>query len=240
MHSPEVFASTVKRGFSQRRKQLHNNILADRGLWSKICGVLDVKESVRAEELTLKQWVALSNLLEPHPCADLPPSASESLDVVNENDEVIATLPRGEIHEKGLLHRAVHVFLLNKKGELYLQKRSHLKDTHPEKWDSSASGHVDPGEGYAECAEREMWEEVWVRPKGEIRKLVRLEASPATDQEFIEVFLAEPKGKIRVHRKEVDSGKYFSLEQIDQWISERPEDFATGFIACYRAWQERL
>ncbi len=239
LHSPEVFASTVKRGFSQRRKQLHNNILADRGLWSKICGVLDVKESVRAEELTLKQWVALSNLLEPHPCADLPPSASESLDVVNENDEVIATLPRGEIHEKGLLHRAVHVFLLNKKGELYLQKRSHLKDTHPEKWDSSASGHVDPGEGYAECAEREMWEEVWVRPKGEIRKLVRLEASPATDQEFIEVFLAEPKGKIRVHRKEVDSGKYFSLEQIDQWISERPEDFATGFIACYRAWQEQ-
>jgi len=42
-----------------------------------------------------------------------------------------------------------------------------------------------------------------------------------------------------VHRKEVDSGKYFSLEQIDQWISERPEDFATGFIACYLAWQEQ-
>ena len=77
-----------------------------------------------------------------------------------------------------------------------------------------------------------------MRATGEIRKLVRLEASPATDEEFIEVFLAEPKGKIRVHRKEVDSEKYFSLEQIDQWISGHPEDFATGFVTCYRAWRD--
>ena len=84
-----------------------------------------------------------------------------------------------------------------------------------------------------------MWEEVWVRPKGEIRKVARLEASPATDQEFIEVFLAEPKGKIRVHHKEVDSGRYFSLEQIDQWVNDRPGDFATGFVTCYRAWRAR-
>ena len=239
LHSPEVFANTVKRGFSQRRKQLHNNLPVDRERAVEIFELMGLKASVRAEELCLEQWVTASNLVDPHPCADLPPSATELLDVVNEKDEVIEQLPRGEIHERKLLHRAVHVFLQNKKGEIYLQLRSHLKDTHAGKWDSSASGHVDPGESYLACAEREMWEEVWVRPKGEIRKLVRIEASPATDEEFIEVFLAEPEGKIRVHHKEVDSGRYFSLEQIDQWVSKRPEEFATGFITCYRTWRER-
>ncbi len=238
IHSGEVFTATVKQGFAQRRKQLHNNLFADSETWQQICEALSLKPSVRAEELTLAQWVELSNWLDPHPCSALPPSATESLDVVNEQDEVVETLPRGEIHERKLLHRAVHVFLTNKQGELYLQKRSHLKDTHPGKWDSSASGHVDPGESYQECAEREMWEEVWVRPKGEITQVARLEASDETDQEFIEVFLAEPKGKIRVHGKEVDCGRYFPLDLIEQWIEKRPEDFATGFRTCFRAWRE--
>ena len=238
LHSPEVFATTVKQGFSQRRKQLPNNLAIEKDRVVEILESMGLKSSARAEELALPEWVELSNRVAPHPCSDLPPSATESLDVVDENDEVIEQLPRGEIHERKLLHRAVHVFLQNKQGEIYLQLRSHRKDTHPEKWDSSASGHVDPGESYLECAEREMWEEVWVEPKGGITRVARLEASDATDQEFIEVFVATPRGKIRVHGKEVDSGRFFSVDQIERWIEERPEDFATGFRTCFRAWRQ--
>lgn len=237
LHSPEVFAATVKQGFSQRRKQLPNNLAVDKDRAGEVLEMMGLKSSARAEELSLAEWVVLSNHLDPHPCSALPPSANELLDVVNENDEVIAQHTRREIHEKKLLHRAVHVFLQNKQGEIYLQLRSLLKDTHGGKWDSSASGHVDPGESYLECAERELWEEVWVKPKGDIVRIARLEASDATDQEFIEVFLAEPKGKIRVHGREVDSGRYFSVDQIAAWIEARPQDFATGFITCFQAWR---
>ncbi|MEM7601646.1 MAG: 16S rRNA (adenine(1518)-N(6)/adenine(1519)-N(6))-dimethyltransferase RsmA [Verrucomicrobiota bacterium] len=238
LHSPEVFASTVKQGFSQRRKQLPNNLSIEKERAAEILTEMGLKPSTRAEELSLEDWVVLSNKLDPHPCGGLPPSAIESLDVVDEQDVVIEQFPRKVIHERKLLHRAVHVFLQNKQGEIYLQLRSLLKDTHGGKWDSSASGHVDPGESYLECAEREMWEEVWVRPKGDIVRIARIEASEATDQEFIEVFLAEPKGKIRVHGKEVDSGRFFSVEQIEQWIEDRPQDFATGFITCFKTWRE--
>ncbi len=239
-HSPEVFRSVVKQGFSQRRKQLHNNLRIGKEKTAEIFAALDCKASVRAEELSLPQWVRLSNLLDPHPCGDLPPSANEPLEVVTENDEVSEVLPRREIHQKKLRHRAVHVFLRNKSGEIYLQLRSHLKDTHPGKWDSSASGHVDPGERYHDCAVRELWEELWVRPRGDLTRVARLPASAATDDEFIEVFLAETKGKIRVHGKEIDSGRWFEPEQIEEWIEKRPQDFAIGCITCFQAWRASL
>ncbi len=236
-HSPEVYAATVKQGFSQRRKQLHNNLQVDRDRAVELFETMGLKPSVRAEEVSLEQWVTLSNQLDPHPCSDLPLSSTESLDVVNEKDEVVEQLPRGEIHARGLRHRAVHVFLQNKKGDIYLQYRSHLKDTHAEKWDSSASGHVDPGESYAACARREMWEELWTEPKGEIERVARIDASAATDQEFIEVFLATPKGRIKVHGREVDCGRFFPVELIDRWIEKRPQDFATGFMTCFKQWR---
>lgn len=237
MHSPEVFRSVVKQGFSQRRKQLHNNLQLEKEKAAEVFAAMGLQASARAEELSLAEWVDLSNHLDPHPCSILPPSADESLEVVNEKDEVIELLPRREIHERKLRHRAVHVFLQNKSGEIYLQLRSHLKDTHARKWDSSASGHVDPGESYHDCAVRELWEELWVRPKGDLVRVARLNASEATDEEFIEVFLGEAKGKIRVHGQEVDSGRWFAPEFVEEWIQARPQDFATGFISCFRSWR---
>lgn len=236
-HSPEIYREVVKRGFSQRRKQLHNNLQLEKEKAGDVFGAMGLLPSARAEELSLEQWVDLSNRLDPHPCSLLPPAATESLDVVDENDVVINTLPRREIHAGKHLHRAVHVFVRNKLGEIYLQFRSHLKDTHGLKWDSSASGHVDPGESYHDCAVREMWEEIWVEPKGELERIARIDASEATDLEFIEVFLGEAKGRLRIHGKEVDSGRWFSPEFIEEWIARRPQDFATGFITCFKAWR---
>ena len=236
-HSPEIYREVVKRGFSQRRKQLHNNLQLEKEKAGDVFGAMGLLPSARAEELSLEQWVDLSNLLDPHPCSLLPPAATESLDAVDENDVVINPLPRREIHAGKHLHRAVHVFVRNKLGEIYLQFRSHLKDTHGLKWDSSASGHVDPGESYHDCAVREMWEEIWVEPKGELVRIARMDASEATDLEFIEVFLGEAKGRLRIHGKEVDSGRWFSPEFIEEWIGKRPQDFATGFITCFKAWR---
>lgn len=58
---PARFRRLVKMGFSQRRKQLRNN-LADQHLdWPALCAHLGLKETMRAEELSLSEWIALTN-----------------------------------------------------------------------------------------------------------------------------------------------------------------------------------
>ena len=50
--------------------------------------------------------------------------SQELLDVVDENDRVVAVKTRGEIHAQGLMHRAVHILVFNQQGDLFIQKRS--------------------------------------------------------------------------------------------------------------------
>ena len=55
------------------------------------------------------------------------------------------------VHQKGLIHRAIHVFVRNEKNLWILQLRSQYKDTEPLSWTTSCSGHVDAGEGYLDA-----------------------------------------------------------------------------------------
>lgn len=239
-HCREAFAELVKRGFSQRRKQLKKNLGVDSAAWTEAVAPLGIPETVRAEELSLEQWVALSNRLAPHPSAVGAQSGDEFFDVVDENDRVVGQASRAAVHREKSLHRAVHVFLFNRTGEIYLQQRSLLKDSHPGKWDSSASGHLDSGEDYAAAAGRELAEELMVNPDGELRRAGRIPAGPDTDWEFVEIFRADfRKGKIRTHGNEIAAGAFFPVEEIARWVEARPRDFATGFKTCFRWFLEK-
>ena len=51
----------------------------------------------------------------------------EWFDVVDEKDVVVSRATRQEVHAHGLRHRAVHVLVFNRAGQLFLQKRSPAK-----------------------------------------------------------------------------------------------------------------
>src|SRR3954451_14546172 len=120
--------------------------------------------------------------------------ADEIFDVVNDRDEVIGRNTRGEVHRLGLKHRAVHVLVFNRRGELFLQKRSLKKDTFPGAWDSSTSGHLDQGEDYDACALRELWEEIGLKVPHPPARWFKIDACRKTGQEFVWVYHCESEG----------------------------------------------
>ena len=245
-----LFTQLVKQGFAQRRKQLRKN-LADRHLdWPALCQHLGVEETTRAEELSLEQWIALTNFvsqtIDPRHSSSVSRHASalekaaqdvhgEIFDVVDEEDRVTGQLSRHEVHRQKLLHRAVHIFVFNSRGELFLQRRSRWKDVHPLRWDSSAAGHVNSGDTYAGTAPREIEEELGV--SAEVEEIAKLPPSQATGWEHVRLYRAHHDGPFKLNPAELDGGGFFTLEQIDRWTAARPEDFATGFLECWKAFR---
>ncbi|MEB3310679.1 MAG: 16S rRNA (adenine(1518)-N(6)/adenine(1519)-N(6))-dimethyltransferase RsmA [Snowella sp.] len=65
--NPRFLDQIVKLGFASRRKMLRNNLksLLDSDRLTQILEQLGIDSQARAEELSLSQWISLSNLLEP-------------------------------------------------------------------------------------------------------------------------------------------------------------------------------
>lgn len=66
----------------------------------------------------------------------------EFLDVLDENGKKTGVVRNRElIYKNGDWHRTVHVWLLNSKNELLIQKRASNKETFPNLWAISIAGH---------------------------------------------------------------------------------------------------
>jgi isopentenyl-diphosphate delta-isomerase type 1 len=167
-------------------------------------------------------------------------SDNEILDMVDENDQVIGQATRAHIHRAGLRHRAVHIFLFNPHGELFIQKRAATKDTFPLCYDSSASGHLDSGESYEHCAVREIQEELGINlPVGNLRTCFRIEACQDTGQEFVWVYQTQGNWQPVINTTELLEGRFWAREEIEQQINADPRQFAPSFIRVFRQFCQR-
>jgi hydrolase, NUDIX family len=92
----------------------------------------------------------------------------EYIDIFDENNNPTGQIKEKEkAHEEGDFHRTAHVWIVNDKNELLLQKRSANKKSHPNCWDISGAGHIKAGESVIDGAIRELKEESekWLKIK---------------------------------------------------------------------------
>ena len=154
------------------------------------------------------------------PTMDAAAISREWLEVVDENDVVTGLERRGVIHARGLMHRSAQVLLFNSSNEVFLQKRSAGKDEFPSLWDSSAAGHVNPGEDYADCARRELAEELGITAPVALEPLFRVRASAATGWEHCSVFRCRYDGPLSLQADEVVDGKWLSAPAMDRLVED--------------------
>ncbi|MDO0928462.1 NUDIX domain-containing protein [Streptomyces sp. TG1A-8] len=88
--------------------------------------------------------------------------ADEILDVVDENDRVVARCPRGEAYARGLRHRCVFIEARDPDGRLFVHRRTATKLVFPSRHDMFVGGVVGAGESYDAAALREAEEELGV------------------------------------------------------------------------------
>jgi isopentenyldiphosphate isomerase len=150
---------------------------------------------------------------------------TEFFDVVDENDNVVQRCPAKECLDRGLLHRAVVVFLSNANGEVYLQKRADDLRFCPGRWTASCTGHVSAGETYLKGAMREMEEELGI--ECELKELGKFmtpkwEIENGVEWEFITVYEGTSSSKIRLS-DESQEGKFVPPSEFRRLVAEQSD-----------------
>ena len=144
----------------------------------------------------------------------------ELLEVLDERGAVVGVRRRAEVHsDPSLVHRAVHVIVRNRRGEVFLQRRSRQKRIQPGRWDSSVGGHVDPGESYEDAAERELAEELGASLSrlGGRSALVRLHDyvwRTSVETERVRTFQLLYEGPFELHPEEIEEGRFWSVSNL--------------------------
>jgi len=163
----------------------------------------------------------------------------EYLDIVDESDKNIGKGTRKNIHLKNLIHRGIHVFILNKKGELLIQRRSLKKDDRPGYYDASIGAQVLSGESYEQAAIREAKEELGLQiKKTELREICYYNSYSDRQKENRRLFLVYNDGPLGIDKSEVASAEFWTISKIKQKIKEGKLHFTEGFLMSFQKFLE--
>ncbi len=153
----------------------------------------------------------------------------EYIDIFDENNEPIGKVKeKNQAHEDGEFHRTAHVWIINDKNELLLQKRSTSKKSHPNCWDISGAGHIRAGESVIDGAIRELREKLGVEAKEKDLKYITTIKSTKNrkNMEFQHVYLLKCNKKIDEYifeDKEVSEVKYVYYEELEKMVENKSE-----------------
>ncbi len=140
--------------------------------------------------------------------------SDEILEVVDTEGTVIGRARRSVLHaDPRLIHRVVHVLVLDSQSRLLLQKRSLSKDTAPGKWDTSVGGHVAPGEEVLQAALREMREELGITGCMPAFLYTYL-YSNSRESELVSTYSCVYEGRINANPEEIEAVEFRDLGWI--------------------------
>lgn len=153
----------------------------------------------------------------------------EYIDIFDENNNPIGEVKeKTQAHEDGNFHRTAHIWIMNDKKELLLQKRSATKKSHPNCWDISGAGHIRAGETVIEGAIRELKEELGVEiEEKDLQYIATIKSTKnPKNMEFGYVYLLKCNKKNEDYifeDNEVSEVKYVYYEELEKMVEKRVE-----------------
>ena len=156
----------------------------------------------------------------------------EKVVLVDQFDNPIGTMPKMEAHEKAVLHRAFSVFILNKKGELMLQKRALHKYHSPGLWTNTCCSHQREGEDTLDAGQRRLKEEMGFSvPLQSLFHFIYKAPfdNGLTEHELDHVLLGNFDQSPVLNSEEVADWKWMSLEAIAEDIKHNPQVYTAWF-----------
>lgn len=166
------------------------------------------------------------------------PTRASLIDAVNERDEAVGTVARGEVLKAGQNFRTAHVFIVNNDHELLLQRLAGGRDRHPGRWGSSVAAYLFAGESYESGARRRLAEELGLTAS--LRPVGKLEMLDEHSIKFVCLFLAHSEVASNREPSHIAELRFSPIERIKREIRSDPESFTPTFAELFRSFGSSL
>ena len=159
-------------------------------------------------------------------------------------DGILTPVEKLEVHQRGLKHLAVSVFVMNG-AETLIQRRAMTKYHTPGLWANTCCTHPRWGEDPAVCAARRLNEELGItglslRRAGQIEYRAEV-GRGLVEHEVVDLFVAEASAthKQTLNPDEVMQTAWISLSELAHQVQVQPARF-TPWLRIYLAegWAE--
>jgi isopentenyl-diphosphate delta-isomerase len=157
--------------------------------------------------------------------------------LVDEHDKELGLEEKLKAHENGgKLHRAISVFIFNRKGQLMLQQRASAKYHGSGLWSNTCCSHPFPGEAPLDAAHRRLQEEMGFDCRiHEVcafpyeAKMDRGLVEREYDHYFIGVYDDAPKP----NPAEVGNWKWMDLSELKADTKRNPSRYTPFFLVFF-------
>jgi isopentenyl-diphosphate delta-isomerase len=152
--------------------------------------------------------------------------------LVDTQDNPNGSMEKLEAHEKGLLHRALSVLIINTKKEILLQRRALGKYHSPGLWTNTCCSHPYPGENPTEAANRRLKEEMGM--VAELEFAFKFQYKCDFDNGLIEheldhVFMGKTDDIPHLNTDEAMAFKWMSIEELETDMKNNADNYTFWF-----------
>ncbi len=157
-------------------------------------------------------------------------SDTQKVILVDENDNQKGLEEKLKAHQNGgKLHRAISIFVFNRKGETMLQQRAMGKYHAAGMWSNTCCSHPMPGETVDAAAHRRLVEEMGF--DCDMREAFSFVykadvGKDLTEYEYDHVIFGSYEGKPKLNRDEAMGFRWVSLDKLKEEIKAHPEGFS--------------
>lgn len=185
---------------------------------------------------------------------------SNEIILVDEQDQVVGYGEKMEIHQKKILHRAFSIFIYDrKKNKMLLQRRADNKYHSGGLWTNACCSHPRRSEPMEECLRNRLKEELGldirfrISDPGDSVLLINdidviyycgkfqyySSFGEIGEHEIDHVFLYSPvinsfdNLQIKFDPEEVSEIKWVTIDELQTWCRNKPEEFTVWFKPAY-------
>lgn len=163
--------------------------------------------------------------------------------LVDNQDNPIGVMEKILAHQKGELHRALSVLILNSNNELLLQRRALGKYHSPGLWTNTCCSHPYPGEDSFEAAKRRLQEEMGM--SADLNFVFKFQYKCDFDNGLIEheldhVFIGVTDDTPHINTDEAMAFSWVSIENLEESMKKNPNDYTFWFKIIIQDYRNKL